>query len=158
MKKILTVVFAMLLCLSLISCGNLKLSESDVTSALENCGGTLDMTTEGGSVSEFTYVVTKVNADDLTDKGYAREAMDATLSGNTSSMTYGQYQAAKAMLPIISILALLEGDSDDFDANAFINDVLSIICDGKTVTVKNWEVSSSLDTGSDKITITVKAK
>lgn len=159
MKKILAMMMALMMCLSLCACGGTaKLTEAEVTNALADCDGVLNVETDGSNVVGFTYVVEEVNADDLIDKDYTREAVDALLSGKVSEMTFGQFKVSKAFSPLVCIEALLTGESDDFDANTMTDKLLGVICDGKTAEYDNWKLSAVVDQENDSMTISVVSK
>lgn len=155
MKKVISLLLALVLCLSLCACySGKKLTTTDVEEALVNCDGTLNMETSGDKVTSFTYVVENVNADDLMDKEYTRKAIYAMLSGDTSKITIGQLQVCKAISPLVNIEALFESE-DDFDAEAFVGKMLSIVCDAKTVEYDGWAVFTKVDQDNDRIVINV---
>ena len=159
MKKKLSLLLAVSMCLCLCACGSsTKLSVSDVNEAFADCDGTLETETSGDSVTSFTYVVEGVNADNLVDREYTLEAIESIMSGDTSKVTMGQYMVSKAVLPVMSIEVLLGGEEENFVTDAFLNRILSIVCDGGTVEYDGWSVSSSVDIANDSITIYAVSK
>ena len=158
MKKVLSMILALIMCLSLCACGGTKLTAAEVNEALANCDGILNLETSGNNVTGFTYVVEGVNAEYLVDKEYTREAIEAVLTGDTSQITFGQIKVCKAIAPLMSIEALLSGVDDNFSSNAFIKKILSITCDGKTVEYDGWAVSVEVDHDNDSIIIKVVSK
>lgn len=158
MKKLIALLMAVVLCLSLCACGNTKLTVAEVEDALADCDGTLNLDTSGDSVTGFTYKVEDVNADDLTDKSYVRDSVTMLLNGNAQDMTYGQYKVARAAYVVVAIEVLFEGNNADFNADAFTEKTLGIICDGNTVKYDNWHISADIDTTNDCMTISVVSK
>lgn len=156
MKKVLSLLLATVLCLSLCACGGaVKLTAKEVESALADCKGTLNLETSGNNVIGFTYVVEGVNADDLVKKEYTREAIRTILSGDTSKTTLGQVRVGKAISPLMSIDVLLGGDEKEFNSEAFIEKMLDIACDGDSVNYGDWTVYAVVSQKKDSITIVV---
>ena len=158
MIKTISLILTLVLCLSLTACGAATLTTTKVEQALADCDGKLDMQTSGDKVTGFTYTVEGVNAKDLVDKKYSRKAVDAVMAGDPDKITFGQWKAAKAIAPLMSIDVLLGGDKGNFNSNAFIEKLLGVICDGKTVEYDGWAVSAKADQDSDSITISVVSK
>lgn len=159
MKKYIALILVLVLCLSLCACGgSAKLTAGDVKEALADCDGTLNVETSGDNVTSFTYVVEGVNADDLVDKEYSRNAIATVLTGDSSKITLGHLKVSKAISPLMSIDVLLGGNEDDFNSDAFVDKILGIICDGKTAEYNGWTVSATVDQDSDSITILVISK
>ncbi len=159
MKKAISLLLALVLCLSLCACGTAKLTTAEVEQALADCDGKLDMQASGDNVTGFTYTVEGVNADELTDRNYSRNAINTVLGGDTSKITIGQLKVAKAVSPIMSIITLLDsGKEGDFNTEAFTESLLDIMCDGKVAQYNGWEVSAQIDQTSDSIIISVVSK
>ena len=55
----------------------------------------------------------------------------------------------------MSVCGLFEED-ENFNSNDFIEEILSIICDGATKTYDGWSISATVDTTADSITVSVK--
>ena len=157
MKKIMSLVLVIAMCLSLCACGA-TLPVADVEEALADCDGTLNLETSGDGVKSFTFVAEGVNAKSIVDKEYTREAITTLMTGDFSKITVGQINASKAIYPVMCIDALLNGDSEDFDSNMFVEDILNIICDGNTAQYDGWKVSAVVDQENNSITITVSSK
>lgn len=159
MKRTFFALLVVALCLCLCACGGAKkLTAQEVETAMAECNGTLNLETSGDQVTGFTYVVEDINADDLMDKSYARDAVMAMASGDTANITFGQYKVTKAFLPLMSIEALLGDDGDDFSATALIEKLLGVICEGNTIRYDGWTVSATVDQAGDSITIRVASK
>lgn len=158
MRKGLCLFLALILCLSLCACGNTKLTAAEVEEALADCDGTLNLNASGDKLTGFTYKVEDVNADDLTDKSYVRDAVTMLLNGNTQDMTFGQYKVTRAAYAVFAIEALFEGENADFNADTFLEKTLGIICAGNTVKYDSWHISADIDTINDCMTISVVSK
>ena len=159
MKKLMSLILVLILCLSLCACGgSSKLTAADVEEALSECDGTLNLETSGDEVTGFTFTVEGVNADDLVDKKYSRDAINAILSGDTANTTYGQYKVCKGFLPLMSIEVLFGGNEKNFNSGAFIEKLLGIVCDGNSAQYDGWVVTAKVDQGSDSITISVNSQ
>lgn len=142
--------------LTLNGCGKASLSPEDVQAALADCDGELNMELSGCNVTAFTYTVAQVNAEDLTDRSYTEEAMLMLSTGQSMDMTWGQIQTCQALLPVMAIINLLQGeDSSEADLTEFLDDVLDIACTGKAMEFGGWAVSASIDIAADSITISV---
>ena len=155
MKKLLAFNLAIVLCLSLCACGGPKqYTPAQVEEALSQCTGTLEMETSGDYVTSFTYVVEDVNAEDLLDREYAKEAITAVLAGDIGNITFGQVKVCTAIMPLMSLDVLFEGTSDaEFEEEAFVDKMLDIACDGKSMTSNGWTVTAEVDVENDTITI-----
>lgn len=157
MKKTISLLLALVMCLSLGACGGTKLTVAKVEAALADCDGTLKMETSGNKVTGFTYTVESINAEDLVDRGYTREAIVTVLTGDPSKITLGQVRVSRAITPLMGIETLFTGD-DDFDADAFVEKILDIACDGKTADYNGWSVSAEVDQENDCIVIAVASE
>ena len=157
--KITAMILALCICLfSLISCGDNgpKLTEEMIRSELVDSDGEMEGTltiTEGDAqnVKAFKYEVTGINAAKVQDQSVLKNAVD-TLMSDPGKLTYNELRACNAFLAVLNVIAVFCGD-DDFDSNALINDILSIICNGSTKTYDNWSVSASVDEDSDSIIV-----
>lgn len=160
-KSLLIFCFTLVICISIFTaCGDegVKITESEIRSALSSNEGTLSTEGEADNVTSFTYVITSVNAKDLSSKSFMRSAVK-NLMNNPSKMTYGQYKSTKAFSAMVNIDGLfMAGESEDFNSDVYIDEILSVICDGTARTHNNWTISASIDTANDSITITVTSK
>ena len=135
-----------------------KLTKAEITAALEEVGADGTLTIEGSedNVTGFTYVVTNVNASSITSD-YLTKAINK-LSTNPGSITYGELKSCYTFLSIAGICSLFEDDDSNFDSSQFINEIVSVICNGKSKTYDNWTITAQLDKTNDKITISVTSK
>lgn len=155
MKKFLSMVLTLVLCLSLCACGGpVKLTEEKITNALANCEGTLNLESSGRKVVAFTYVVEEVNAEELVDRSYTYKAVAAATAGKTSQMTYNQFEVVKAFTPLLAIDVLVTG-GEETDLDATMDRLLGIICDGNTENYDGWKVSAVVDQENNSLIIKV---
>ena len=170
MKK--TIQTLVLLCLSLMMCLSVftacgdkkeegaeapKLTEAAIKTALEDSEGTL--TTEGSAdnVTAFQFVVEDINATKLSDKAFTKTAVNTMLS-NPSGITFGQLKVCNAVLAMMSISQLLNKSEGDFNSDAYVEEILSIVCEGNTKQYGGWSVSAVIDQAADSITFKVTSK
>lgn len=158
MKKVISLTLTLLLCLTLCACGGggIQLTTDEVEAAFGDVDGMLDMKTSGKYVRSFTYTVDELDTEKLSDAAYCKTAIYNILSGDTSKITGGQVKVSRAFTPVICAATLFEQD-ESFDASAFIESVLSIVCDGKTVDYDGWKLSAQIDWSSGSITVSAKA-
>lgn len=166
MKKIISVLLIIFVtAVSMISCGNteeepvketgIKITEEQVRSALSDSEGTLTIDGPSDDVSAITFIVEDINASNLIDKGFTREAVN-TLLEDSSKITYGEFKACNAFSAAMSVCGIFEEDSDNFNSSEYTETILSIICDNETKSYENWTVSSIVNVEDDTITITAK--
>ena len=164
MKKtisILLIICTLTICL--VSCGltaENKITEEFITSKLSDSEGDLDGTltiTDGTSddVLAFNYVVTGFDSECLMDKAFTRKAINKLLS-NPYDVSYRQLKVCDAFYATASVVGIFHED-EHFDSNKYIEEILSIICDGNTKTYGDWTVSATVDQTSNILTIEAKA-
>ena len=135
-RRIVAILLALLACTAIFTaCGNQtpKLTEAAIRSELVNSKGTLDgtLTIVGGTsddVSAFEYKVTNINASDLKNKSYTKRAVE-TMLDNPGKITYGQLQVCNGFNAVQDVIGIFYED-ENFNANVFIDEALSVICDG----------------------------
>ena len=153
MKKTISLLLVLVMCLALCACGAPKITAETVEKAFESCEGTLELETSGDKVTGFTYTVQGVNADDLVDKSYAREAIASILTGDTSKITVGQIKVGKGLLALMAVEVLFNGDDKDFSSSALVEKLLSAASDGTTLEYGEWKVSVEVKLDTDSIVI-----
>ena len=160
MKKAVSLILALGMLLSLCACGATakKLTTKQVEDALADCSGELSMDSNGNSVNGFTYVIDDANVDDLVDRSYTQKALERMLSGDTANLMYGQYKVCKSVLATMCIVSLFRDDEENFNVEDYLDEIFSIICDGKSAEYNGWTVSPELDSDNDVVTITVTSK
>ncbi|MBR3964673.1 MAG: hypothetical protein IKJ80_04630 [Clostridia bacterium] len=163
MKKIIsTSLLVCMLILALSSCGGgITVSESQIKSALYN--ETLEedeceLTFEGSSddVSAFTLVVHDINASKIKDRERLKKVID-TLYEDSMQLSWKDLRMCNAYLAVVEVCGLFI-DKETFDANAFIETALDIICEGQSEIYENWTVSASVSIEDDSITIRAVSK
>ena len=159
-KLLLILCFTLIICVSVLTACNsddITLTKSQIENALSSSSGTLSTQGSDDDVTSFTYVMTNVNAKNLSDKSYVRSAVD-TLMSNPSKLTFGEYKVTGPFSAILNIDGLFMGDDGDFDPDAYTDEVLAVICDGSTKRHGNWSISATINSTDDSITITVTSK
>ena len=133
-----------------------KLTEETIKSELADSEGELDgtLTIEDGSpenVKAFTYVVKGINASDLLNKTYAKKATNVLLT-NPNNLTYAQLKVCNGISAMMGVVGIFYED-ENFNAEDYIDEILSIICDGNSKTYGDWTVSANVNKSSDSLTI-----
>ena len=158
-KKMISIVLVLALCLSLAACGSkVKLTTTDVETALADRPGTLDIETSGDNVKSFTYTADNINAEGLIDREYSLEAIALLSSGNTSQITPNQLYVCNAFLDLMCIDGLFRDNEDEFNTLEYIEKLLDVICDGKTLEYDGWSISTDVNQNSESIKISVVQK
>ena len=149
-------VIAITIALILLLGGNdtgIKLTVAEIQAVLTEEDGTLTTSGASDNVTSFTFVVTSINASNLMDKTFTRKAV-TTLLTDSSKVTYGQFKACNAFIAVMNSVSLVsESDDEEFNANDYIEEILSIICDGTSKTYGNWTISATVNTAADSITV-----
>lgn len=160
MKKLTfaVVIVALLACTFLIvacdgSVTGKKINEDQIKAELANSDGTLDgvlSITQGDpdNVTAFNYVLSDIYASGLKNKSYMRKAIEK----NSSNITIGELKALKVFMATMNVDAIFD-EHEDFETSAYIEEMLEIICDGKTKTINGWTISASINQTADSITI-----
>lgn len=167
MKKAISLILALLLCLSLCACGNkvsngrtftveeLKAAFAE-NSTLEDIQPNFE--TSGDNVTSFSYVVEDVNAEDLVNKQYVRNAL-SILNTDSGKLTGNHLNVLNAFISVVAIELLFTTETDSEESyDEFEEKVLEVICDGKTIEIDGWNVSAKIDKGSDTMTVTAVSK
>ncbi len=168
MRSILALALVVFMCFScLVACGGKdkgeekepekKLTEAQIQEALKEDDGTLTIEGSADDVKAFKYVLSGVNTAKLTDKSFTKTAVN-TLLQDSSKITFGQLKVCNAFNATMNVVALFTEDDGNFNSDAFINEILEIICDGQSKTYGDWTVSATIDTANDSITISAKSK
>ena len=155
MKKTLALFLALIICFTFCACGGKgkTVTEADVTAALEKCEGTLNVVKDGDKVTSFTYLLENLDGDLLADKREFKNAIVLLLNGNGSKLTYGEFKTTYAFTAAMAIHSLLDdSDDDSFDADAYTDKLLDVICNGATITLGNWKIYAKTDVGAETVT------
>ncbi len=158
-KKNALLIILLVLTMLLSACGNSSdkaktITASDLNSALSSYEVELEVVESDKKVTQFTITASGVNADQLLDAAYVKEAYNLIMNDPVKS-TYGHYKALCGFGPVMSVLAIIDTTADgDFDEDAFFNEVIDVICNGKAHTEAGWTITAKVDTANDTITIT----
>ena len=158
-RKAIAIILALCVCtFILVSCKDdePKITEAFIISELANSDGDLDGTltiTKGTSenVSAFKYTLKNVNASSLTNKNYVRGAVEVLMS-KPGNITYNELKVCNAFNATAQVVGIFYED-ENFDSNAFTEEILNIVCSGSTRNYAGWAISASADTASDSIII-----
>ena len=155
MKKLLSLLLAVILCFSLCACGATQdLNVTDLEKSLEGQSGVLDIEYSGKTIKKFTYIIENVDTQKLSDKNFCENAFYKVLSGNTASLTYSDFLSMGVFVSLMSIVNILYS-SEEFNAVQYTEEMLSIICDGNTQKYNDWSVSAEKDEVNNSVTIVV---
>jgi len=58
----------------------------------------------------------------------------------------------------MAIDQLWQNSDDDFDANAYLDEFLPVICEGKELHRDNWTITADIDYANDSVTIHAASK
>lgn len=156
-RSLLLLLLALVLLLSACSASTGKpgsITVAELKTALESTDVELKTVDDGKNVTQFTITASNVNAKKLTNRSYVKEAYELTMS-NPGKMVYGQFLTMNGFHPAMSVLGLIDTTPDgSFDAEAFIEEILDVICDGKAHTEAGWTITAKVSTENDTLTIT----
>ena len=160
-SKIIAMTLALLACISTFTAckGNdkgPKLTDEFIKSELADSDGELDgtLSIEAGTaenVTAFNYIVTNVSASSLKSKSYLKTLVTKMLT-NPDKLTYGEFKACKAFNDTMKVTGIFY-ETENADADSYVDEILSIICDGSAKTYGNWTISTIIDQTADTITI-----
>ncbi len=159
MKKLLALLMVVVLSVSLCACGSnkLELNKSDVESTYTDNKGTLDINASNDKVKSYTLTIEDANADNLTDRDYCYGAIEKLLNGSTGDTTLGELQVAQVIMAVIETVNFLDTETDEeFDADAFVEELLDITCDGKVFEYSGWTVRVEINEANNSATIIVE--
>ena len=155
MKKSIALILALIICFTFCACGGKgkTVTEAEVIAAMEDCDGTLDVVKNGDKVTSFTYFLENLDGDLLGNKREFKDAIILLLNGNGAKLTYGEFKTTYAFTAAMAIHSLLDNSKDDsFDADAYTDKLLGVICEGKTIDVGGWTVYAKTDVSAESIT------
>lgn len=159
--SILLIVCAMTLCL--VSCGEepvaetgIKLSKQQVENAYESINGTLTVEGSSSNVSSFTFVISGIDTSDF-NYTYVKNAV-YTLLENPGKITLGQLDACNAFNAVMAATGLFRDESDEFDYNEYIDEIVSTICFGisRIYDNGNWRVTTESNESTKTFTVKVE--
>ena len=159
-SRIVAMILALFMCAAVFTACNdassksdehLKLTEQMIRSKMADSYGTL--TIDSGSaddVTAFSYVFESTAISSLKSKEITRSVVKEAQSGK--SLTYHNYLVYTAFCDTMQVVGLIY-DKENFDGDAYIEELLSILCDGSTKTYNGWTVSVTMDQSTESITI-----
>ena len=154
-KSIISLALLLTLCVTLL-CSCVKLNEADIKAVLADTEGTLTITEgDADDVKAFEYLLTDVNAKELVNKNYTREAV-GIMRDNALNLSYSQFKACKAFLAIVAINSLINDDNASYNSEAYIESVLEVISEGRKLKDNGWTITATVDVEADSITIYAK--
>lgn len=155
--SLLLILLALTLLLS--ACGassgkNKSITKADLQTALKSYEVELNTVDSGKNVTQFTITASEVNADKLMNRSYVKEAYELSMT-NPGKTTYGHYQVLRGFGPVMAVLGMIDTTpSGSFDNDAFIGELLDVICDGKAHSEAGWTITAKVDEQNNTITIT----
>ena len=133
-------------------------TEAQINEKLSDSDGELTIEGSYDNVTSFTYVVSGVDASNLSNKTFIKNAVTVLLT-DSSQLTFGQYKVCKAFSAVMYTCDLFDKDDDaDFDSDEYIDEILAILCDGTDKTYENWTVSAKVNVSEDSITVSAVSK
>ena len=163
LKTFLIICLALFMCMTaLVACDNSatpepkKYTEEEIRTALAENDGTLTIEGTSDNVTAFTFVVTGINANDINPNSL-KSAVNILLT-DYSKITYGQLKMCYAFSAMVSVDNIFKDDSSEFDEEAYINEIISVICNGNSLQHDNWTISASINQATDSITISATSK
>ncbi len=165
MKRVISLLLALVICLSLCACGGnkLELDADDVRyefKKITQAGLDLDLDIEEskGKVKSFVCTIDDIDVTGLQDEDYIWEAVDAVQSGDTSRLTRGKVDVASVFVAFMSIDTLLLPEIETRLTDDVVDWMITVVYDGKTVKWNGWKVSAEVDEDNNCVTISVVSK
>ena len=155
-KSIISLALLLTLSVTLLCSCALRLTEAEIKEVLADTEGTLTITEgDANDVMAFEYLLTDVNAKELVNKNYTREAV-GIMRDNALNLSYAQFKACKAFLAIVAINSLVNDDNASYNSEAYIESVLEVISEGRKLKDNGWTIRATVDVEADSITIYAK--
>lgn len=175
MKKVLALVLALVLVLSLAACGSSKsvITVSDLSKKLESAHSAINLNKSGDTYSWNGKILMdsdttdiKVKADDkdqvvsvsITDKGIYDDVLSSwssiaeLMKKNSSKYSIGELTAATC---IVQSTALIEAAAND-DSGISTSEKLEELFTNGSCEVKGWKINIKMDKTADKVEITME--
>ena len=160
LNKIVAAILALLMCSLIITACNdgseaddhLKLTQQMIESRLSGGNGTL--TINDGSaedVTSFSYTFESRYASSLREKETVRYAVDKLRSG--SSLTWFETSMSVAFTETMLVVGLIYDDTESFDADTYIEEILSVLCDGSRGFYNGWSIYATINEAQNTVTI-----
>lgn len=127
---------------------------ADLNTALESTDVDLKTVDDGKNITQFTITASNVNADKLVDRNYVKQAYILMMT-KPGDMVYGQFKVMTGFGVMMDVFGLIDTTPEgEFDAEAFVNEILDVICDGKAHSEAGWTITAKVDEANDTLTIT----
>ena len=131
---------------------NITLAE--LNTALESNDVDLKTVDDGKNITQFTITASNVNADDLVNRNYVKKAYTLMMT-KPGDMVYGQFKVMNGFGIMMDVFGLIDTTPEgEFDTEAFVNEILDVICDGKAHSEAGWTITAKVDETNDTLTIT----
>lgn len=131
---------------------NITLAE--LNTALESNDVDLKTVDDGKNITQFTITASNVNADDLVNRNYVKKAYTLMMT-KPGDMVYGQFKVMNGFGIMMDVFGLIDTTPEgEFDTEAFVNEILDVICDGKAHSEAGWTITAKVDENNDTLTIT----
>lgn len=131
---------------------NITLAE--LNTALESNDVDLKTVDDGKNITQFTITASNVNADDLVNRNYVKKAYTLMMT-KPGDMVYGQFKVMNGFGIMMDVFGLIDTTPEgEFDTEAFVNEILDVICDGKAHSEAGWTITATVDENNDTLTIT----
>lgn len=159
MKKGSLFLFLLVLALVLSACSTSSskaknITLADLNTALESNDVDLKTIDDGKNITQFTITASNVNADKLVDRNYVKQAYILMMT-KPGDMVYGQFKVMNGFGILMDVFGLIDTTPEgEFDTEAFVNELLDVICDGKAHSEAGWTITAKVDKENDTITIT----
>ena len=156
MKKSSLFLLLMVLVMLLSACSNQakKITLTELKSALESYDVDIKTIDDGKNITQFTITASNINADDLVDRNYVKKAYTLAMT-KPGDMVYGQFKVMTGFGAVMSVIGLIDTTPEgEFNTEAFVNELLDVICDGKAHSEAGCTITAKVDKENDTITIT----
>lgn len=157
-NRITAIILALLICsLVFTACDgtgkHLKLTEQMIRRELTDSDGKGTLTIDSGSaenVTAFTYVFDTEFTSSLRSKENVKSAVKKLSSGKSSTLF--EFSMFDAFCETMIIVGLFY-NTENFDSGAYIEELLSILCDGRKKTYNGWTISATINETANNVTI-----
>lgn len=127
---------------------------AELKSALESYDVDIKTVDDGKNITQFTITASNVNADDLVDRNFVKKAHTLFMT-KPGDMTYGQFKVMTGFGVVMSVMDLIDTTPEgEFNTEAFVNEILDVICDGKAHSEAGWTITTKVDEDNDTLTLT----
>lgn len=138
-----------------------KITEAEIAGKLADYEGALTIT-EGNAedINAFEYVLSNVQARYLIDKEYTRTTVYSMLNsgGNFDDITIAQVGMFETFGAVQAIVGLFYEATENFNSIEYIEEVLTIICDGNSRQYNGWTISVSIDQEANSLKVNATSK